>query len=262
MLLPLGARGNLPLKRSAQRWQVPVALDPVQTRLDGQQRRGHPAVLLLGVAPPITLIGVGPELRIERLDAVRRLQADAQGAEQAQMMQGERLIQAFVEACDRRGVQEPQFGPKAEQRRLRQDRGRLLVGRLERAAPERALALREVRHTVLSRMPLTPLHEGLRPEDRQQSLCAAPWVDDAEQTLLDLQAPLDQRPEQGCADPFVLGRGLHKAEDDLLPGHRNPQGDDDLVLREGLAIEQQGNDVIAVQRALTEGPADAWRSIG
>jgi hypothetical protein len=65
----------------------------------------------------------------------------------------------------------------------------LLVGGLERPAPERALALREVRHNVLALMPLTPLHEGLGPEDRLNRF-AQPLspVDDAEQTLLDLQA--------------------------------------------------------------------------
>ena len=62
-LLPWGDRGNLPLKRLAQEGQVSVALDPVQARLNSKQRTGDPAVLLLGAAPPIDLVGVGPDLR-------------------------------------------------------------------------------------------------------------------------------------------------------------------------------------------------------
>jgi hypothetical protein len=134
---------------------VPVALDPVQARLDGQQRTGDPAVLLLGVAPPIDLGGVRPELRVERLDAVGRLQADAQGAEQPQPVQRERLLEPLVKAGDRRGVQEPEFGPTPQQGGLRQDIGRLLVGRLEFPAPESLLTFWEVVDDIFSLMSLS-----------------------------------------------------------------------------------------------------------
>lgn len=65
-LLPWGVRDNLPLQRLAQEWQVLVALDPVQVRLDGQRRAGDLAVRLLRSPPPIDRGGVRPELCIER----------------------------------------------------------------------------------------------------------------------------------------------------------------------------------------------------
>jgi hypothetical protein len=83
-LAPLGARGKLPLQRGPQEQQVPVALDPAQARLNGPQRTGHPARLLVGAAPPIDLGGVRPGLRVERLQAVGGLQADTEGPTQAQ----------------------------------------------------------------------------------------------------------------------------------------------------------------------------------
>ena len=98
VLASLGVRGDLSLKCLAQEGQVPVALDPVQARLDAEQRTGDPAVFLFGGSPPIDLVGVGPDLRQERLNAVGRLQADAQGAEQPQPVQRERLLEPLVEA--------------------------------------------------------------------------------------------------------------------------------------------------------------------
>ncbi len=85
---------------------MPVPLDPPQARLNGQQRTGHPALLLVGAAPAIDLVGVRADLREERLQAVGGLQADAEGAKQAHPVQGERLLQTLIEAADRRLVEE------------------------------------------------------------------------------------------------------------------------------------------------------------
>ena len=39
---------------------MPVAFDPPKARLDVQERRGHPALLLVAVLPPVDLVGALP----------------------------------------------------------------------------------------------------------------------------------------------------------------------------------------------------------
>jgi len=58
------------LERRAEPRQVAVAFDPPQSRFDGQQRAGDPAVLLVRRAPPVDLVGDLAELGIDRFQTV------------------------------------------------------------------------------------------------------------------------------------------------------------------------------------------------
>lgn len=158
------------LQGVAQHGQRSEAFDPVQPWLDAKQCTGDLAVFLVRGSPPIHLVSVSSNLRQERLNAVGRFQADAQGTEQPQPVQRERLLQPLVKAGDRRGVQEQEFGPQPQQSGLRQDIGRSLVGRLERATPGSLLTCREVADDIFSLMPLTALDQSRGTEDRLEGL--------------------------------------------------------------------------------------------
>src|SRR3990170_4280182 len=54
------------------------------------------------------------------------------------------------------------------------------------------------------------------------------------------------------ADVGVLGAGLDKAQEDLLPAQRDPQRDDHRVRGEPFAIQDQRDDVVAVQSPLLQ----------
>lgn len=68
-----------------------------------------------------------------------------------------------------------------------------------------------------------------------------------------LQAPLQEVPEEAGTDPLVLRGRLNEAEEHLLPGHRDPEGDDHCVRGKGLPVQNQGDAVIALQPPLLEG---------
>jgi len=53
---------------------MPVAFDPPQLRFYGQQRAGDPAVLLIGRAPVIDLVGDLAELDVDRFQTIGGLQ--------------------------------------------------------------------------------------------------------------------------------------------------------------------------------------------
>jgi len=56
---------DLGLEGRAQLWEMAVAFDPPQARLDEDQRTGHPALFLVRRAPVIHLVGELAELRIQ-----------------------------------------------------------------------------------------------------------------------------------------------------------------------------------------------------
>jgi hypothetical protein len=55
---------DLGLQGRAQLWEMAVAFDPPQARLDEAQRTGYPALFLVRRTPVIHLIGARAELRI------------------------------------------------------------------------------------------------------------------------------------------------------------------------------------------------------
>ena len=70
-----GAAHPIPQNRCPQLRQGPIAFDPPQSRLNGQQRTGHPAVFLLAIAPSGDVAGQAPQLRIDRFQDVGRRKA-------------------------------------------------------------------------------------------------------------------------------------------------------------------------------------------
>src|ERR1022692_4897283 len=69
---------DLGLQGRAQLWEMAVAVDPPQARLDEEQRTGHPALFLVRRTPVIHLIGELAELRIQGFQTVGGLQAHPQ----------------------------------------------------------------------------------------------------------------------------------------------------------------------------------------
>ena len=251
-------RSRLPaefsLQRLAQQRQCSEPFDPVQPRLDVQEGRSEPALLLIRGAPVIDLIGTLPQERIERLQAVGSLQAHAKPGEQAQAVQSQRLLEPLVETRDRRLVDKAQLLTQPTERPRRGLVGRLLIGGLELTAKGRALALREVGEDILPLVPLTALDHSQRPEDRLNRLAQAlRAVDDTEQAVLSPQPALHQLPEEGGTDRLVFCGGLDEAEHDLLPRQGDPQCDHHAVLGEGLTIEDHDHHVVRVQSSLLEG---------
>jgi hypothetical protein len=121
---------DLPLQGTAEQRQRAMPPDPPQPRFDVQERRGHPAVLLVGGPPGGDLPRAALHEGVDGLQAVRGLQAGPEGPEDAQAVEGERLLEALVRARDGRLVQEPEFTAQPQQGALRLGVARLLVGRL------------------------------------------------------------------------------------------------------------------------------------
>src|SRR5207248_5929112 len=65
--------------------------------------------------------------------------------------------------------------------------------------------------------------------------------------LLYLQPTLDELAQIRRTDLAILRRRLYEAEEDLVAGDRHADRRDHLVLGEGLAVEQQRDQIVAVQ---------------
>lgn len=201
-------------------------LDAPQAGFDVLQGGSQPPLLLLGGPPAIDLGGPLLNQGIQRFEAVRRLQTHAQLQEDAQAVEGERFLQPFVQALHRGLVHEPEILPHPEEGGLRLGVGRLLVRRLELPAPGGPLSLGQVVEDILALMPLAALDHCLGTEHGLEGLPEALGpVDHAEEALGGLQPALHQLTEEGGADRVVLGGGLDEAEDDLLAGQGDPEGD-------------------------------------
>ena len=102
-------------------------------------------------------------------------------------------------------------------------------------------------------MPLTPLHQGAvaegGPHGRPEPLAA---IYDHQKPLGNIEAPLDQGPEERGQHLLVLGVRLDKAQEAFLPRHRDAQRDDHRRLGEGLAVQHQGHNVLPGQVPLLE----------
>ena len=86
-----------------------MAFDLPQAGLDEAQRTGHSALFLVRRVSVIHLAGKLAELCIQGFQTVGGLQAHPQHWKQPQAMQGQRLLQAFVQASHGREVDPPQL---------------------------------------------------------------------------------------------------------------------------------------------------------
>src|SRR3990172_9735471 len=75
----------------------PDPLDAPQAGLDVEQGGGQPSLLLVGGAPAIDSGRPLSDQGVQGFEAVRRLQTDAELREDAEAMEGERLLQPLVE---------------------------------------------------------------------------------------------------------------------------------------------------------------------
>jgi len=155
---------DLPLQRGPELRHLAVAFDPPPPRFHHQQRAGDPPVFLLRRAPVIHFVRELPQLRIEGFQTVGRFEAHAQHRKQPQTMEGERLLQAFVQAGHGGEIDPPQFVTHPAQGRSGFGLRRLLVGLLETPPPRGLLGHREIADDILTLMPLTPLDQGMGAE--------------------------------------------------------------------------------------------------
>ena len=176
---------DLGLQGRAQLWEMAVAFDPPQARLDEAQRTGYPALFLVRRAPMIHLVGELAELRIQGFQTVGGLQAHPQHWKQPQAMQGQRLLQTFVQAGHRGDVEPLQLLAEPAQGGSGLGIRWPLVGLLQPPTPGHLLSLGQIPHHVLALVPLTTLHEGLGAEHRLNG-CAQPLgtVDDTEKPVV------------------------------------------------------------------------------
>jgi len=94
--------------------------------------------------------------------------------------------------------------------------------------------------------------ESLRNHEIWKRNAADEWMLSVERSdPINLELPCGEKSTPGKG--LILGRRLDEAQDHLLAGQGDPQGDDHRVLGEGLPIQEQGDDVVPVQAPFLEG---------
>ena len=85
---------------------MPVSEELSKPRLDIDERRSEPPMLLIRVLPEVHL--AAPFLRhgVDRLEAVRCLERSPEDREHAEPMKGQGILEPFIKARDRRLVDE------------------------------------------------------------------------------------------------------------------------------------------------------------
>ena len=147
---------------------------------------------------------------------------------------------------------------------------RTVVGALETLPPHRLLTLGQVTHHVLALVPLTPLHQGAvaegLPPGRPEPLAA---IYDHQKPLGNIEAPLDQGPEERGQHLLVLGVRLDKAQEPFVPRHRDAQRDDHRRLGERLAVQceaflalRQEADLSVAAKNVQRGAERTWLAGG
>src|SRR5512141_3383404 len=108
-------RLTVSLQSDPEQRERPEAFDAPESRCDVEERRGEAALLLVGGAPAIDSPHPLRDKTVQRLQGVRRLQADPQVAEDAEPVQGEGFFQPLVQTGHRRRVQEAQLAAEPEE---------------------------------------------------------------------------------------------------------------------------------------------------
>ena len=127
--------------RAALKRGSPVPADAPESRLDVQEGHGQPALLLVRATPLGHPGCVALHKRQDGLEAVRRLQADPELGEEAEVVERQGFLEALVKAPHGRRVQEREILATPEEGRFRLGVGVPLIGGLELPAPGRLLAL-------------------------------------------------------------------------------------------------------------------------
>src|SRR5437867_3962865 len=228
-----------------------MTLHPPQPRLDVEQRRRQPALPLVRGLPGVDLGATLLDQRVRRLDAVGGLERLAEQLVDAESVERERLLEALGQARRRRLVAALELAVQLRQLRVRLLVGGPVVGALQSPAPAGLLALRQVAHHVLALVPHAALHQRFLLEHlahrRAQALAA---VDHHQQSLREVEAPLDQRAQEEREHLLVLGVGLDEAQESLGAIARDPQPDHQRRVGEALAVQEQRHVALPRQLAL------------
>ena len=166
---------DLSLQGRAPPRQMAVAFDPPQAWLNEEQRTGHPAVFLVRRMPVIHLVGQLAELGVQGFQAVGGLEAAPQSRKEPPAMEGQRLLQAFIQTGDGRAVEAPQLLTQ-----LAQSRSGLGI----RRGARRPVAVADARPPADPSGDSAPRSRacatdtagrGPGPRAPSERLCAAPW---------------------------------------------------------------------------------------
>lgn len=162
----------------------------------------------------------------------------------AEAMQGERLFQSFVQTAGGRGVQGGAFGSDRSKVRPRLLAGVLVIGLLQLAPYPGLIGFGQIGEDVLPLVPPAALDQGMAGEDSPDRVAqaASPVYDDQE-ALIEGKAAIDELLQKLRGDPFVLGDRLLEAQGDLPAVCGHAQDDEHLFAFEGLAVDDQANQV-------------------
>ena len=93
-------------ERRLEQGQLGAAFDATEARFDLEQRRRTPAEFLITGPPACHALRLTFELRHHVFDQVRGLETHAERVKNAQTMQCERFVEAFLQAVRGRDVQD------------------------------------------------------------------------------------------------------------------------------------------------------------
>ena len=170
----------------------------------------------------VTLPGSKTEFGVPANLHVGRLQRTANPREHAESMQGQRLLEPFVQARNRRLVELVQLSPHRFQVPLRLLVGGPLVGSLQTSTPGLLLGAWQVRDHILSLVPLAALDKHLAPEHRRHCrLQPLGAVDHDQRSGRQIESPILQGAQKARDHPGVLRFRLHESRKHLVSPHRH-----------------------------------------
>jgi len=126
------------LQGGSEERQGPEAPNPTEARLDVEERGREPALLLVRGAPVRDLVRPVADQGVDGFEAVGGLQADPQGPEDPEPVQGEGFLESLLQTLHGRFVYEPQFLAEPEERCLGLGVARVRVS-VHRERPDRSI---------------------------------------------------------------------------------------------------------------------------
>ena len=236
------------LQSHHERWQRPVALDPLHALFVLQARGRQPALEMDRVPPTLHAAHVLFEQRVKALNRIGRREEPAELGREPEPMKREQVVLGLQEALEGRGIVFPQAALQGVctlecLRKITcladgpEQRCRLFALLLGENVVEIAPLVHETSHADSSAFfriaRLVLLVESL--------VEPAAAVDDEEQFTL-RKPPALQIVEQVAARRGVLGGALVDSQHVFAPVRTHAERDDAAELREALAVDEDGND--------------------
>jgi hypothetical protein len=163
------------MERRAEQRQVAVAFDPPQSRFDGLQSAGDPALFLVRRAPRSTLSVTWPNWALsdsKQFVAFRLTLSAWRSPSRCSLSASSKPSSKLAAAEVLRSRSSWRSRPRAA---LCLGIRRPLVGLLQPAAPGRLLGLRQIPDDVLALVPPDSVGPGPGLRTLSESPCAAPW---------------------------------------------------------------------------------------